>query len=221
MKILSVHTPKVGGTSLLMAFKEAYGDSAVFEDYSDRPADPCAEYYLDPDGWGERRPTKIPDGVEVVHGHFFPHKYDLIDAAFRMTFLRHPVDNMISIFFYWKKYVQHPTTGLSQYFLEKNLDIYGLARLPLLRHLFSKTYFGGFDMKRFDFIGCHEKREESFASLSSLLGVSLNSRLKLNQTNPEGKMPERLEFENDTAGVNKLKVLLADDIRFYEDHVSL
>jgi len=221
MKIISVHTPKVAGTSLLHAFKMAYGESAVLEDYADRPADPCAEYYLDPVGWLERRPTKIDESIKVVHGHFFPGKYDLIDLAFRTTFLRHPVDNVISIYFYWKKYIQSPATGLYKYFLDQKLDIFELARLPLLRYLFSKTYFGGFDMERFDFVGCHERREESYAQLSVLLGVQLDSSLCFNPTDSVVKSQERLQLENDSLSVGKLKDILSEDIGFYEKYTIL
>lgn len=219
MVVLSVHTPKVAGTSLLAAFKLAYGEQAVLEDYADRPADPCSSFYLDPDGWRERRPTVLESGIQVIHGHFFPQKYDLIAPAFRTTFLRHPVSNLISIFFYWKKYVQYPSTGLYNYFVEQNLNVFELARLPLLRYLFSKTYFGGYDMGRFDFVGCHERREDSFRRLSRMLGVELDTLVWCNETDSGGKSRERLELENDRSNIAKLEDILSDDIRFYEKYV--
>ena len=77
-KIISIHAPKAGGTSMLAMWKDAFGEDKVLMDYEDPPGNPSANFIIDPVGWAECRPTRLPDRIKVVHGHFSPHKYDLL-----------------------------------------------------------------------------------------------------------------------------------------------
>lgn len=214
--IISVHTPKAAGTSLVRLFQQAFGEQSVLCDYTDLPADPGAAMYLDPDGWNDRRPEYLPESIRVVHGHFVPDKYDLIPNAYRLTFLRHPVDNIVSIFFYWQKYCPSPTTALYDYFRSRQLTVIELARLPLLRYLYTRTYFGSFDMNRFDFVGCHEHREEDLRLLSDYLGLSLDASVRLNTTDETEPNAARTELMQDRRMMLKLRDILHDDMLFYE-----
>jgi hypothetical protein len=215
MKIISIHTPKAGGTSMLALWKQAFGEERVLMDYDDPPANPSANFIVDPEGWSDQRPRSLPDHIKVVHGHFKPHKYDLLRDAFRLTMLRHPVDNLISIYFYWKKIPPQPN-AVHQYFLKNRLDILGLARLPVIRYLYSDTYFGGWDMGRMDFIGRHETRTEDLSRLSKILNIDIDIGLHLNATEPEGINSERVAILSDRVLMRRLTNLLAEDICFYE-----
>ena len=167
--VISIHVPKSAGTSLLKLFQVAFGSENVLADYEDRPGNPISQMYLDPVRWEKSRPKSLPAGVSVVHGHFHPCKYDHISDAFRMTFLRHPVCNLISTYLYWKAIPPQPNP-LHRYFLDNNLGVFELAQIPLLRYLLSKTYFGGWDMAKLDFIGRHETRKDDLKCLEPLLG---------------------------------------------------
>lgn len=215
MKIISIHVPKAGGTSTLALWKQAFGEDRVLMDYNDPPANPSAIFLLDPIVWAENRPKTLPESIQVVHGHFRPGKYDLVQDAFRMTMLRHPVDNLISIFCYWKKIPPQPN-AVHQYFLANNLDVLGLARLPIIRNLYSDTYFGEWDMGRLDFIGRHETRADDLQRLAGILGISMDTNLHLNATDPEGPNMEKEAIVSDGKLMRRLSNLLADDIRFYE-----
>jgi len=218
MPIVSIHTPKAAGTTLLTLFRQAYGEDAVLVDVADSPANPTSPMHLDPEGWLERRPSRLPPRIKVVHGHFHPVKFDKLDNAFRLTFLRHPVDNLVSIYFYWKQITPQPN-ALHQYFLSANLDILGLARLPLYRNLYTSTYFGGWDMGRLDFIGRYETREKDLARLESVLGVPLDATLHVNATEPERINLEREAMLDDRRLIGRLTDILAEDISFYEKYV--
>jgi hypothetical protein len=213
-KIISIHAPKAGGTTMLELWKQAFGADKVLMDYDDPPVNPSADFLVDPIGWAERRPVRLPENIQVVHGHFRPGKYDLLKDAFRMTILRHPVDNIISIYTYWK--VIPPQHAVHQYFLKHNLDVLGLARLPLLRYLYSDSYFGGWDMGRLDFIGRHDARAEDLTRLSGILGIPIDIGLHLNATEPEGVNLGKEAILSDKKLMNRLYNLLADDIHFYE-----
>ncbi len=214
-RIVSVHVPKAGGTSTLTLWKQAFGDERVLLDYGEPPGDPSASFVIDPIGWMERRPTALPDHIDVVHGHFRPHKYDLLAGAFRLTMLRHPVDNVISIYCYWKKIPPQPN-AVHQYFVAENLDVLGLARLPMIRKLYSDTYFGGWDTGRLDFIGRHETRADDLQRLAGMLGVNMDASLHMNATEPDGVNLEKDAILSDRRVVKSLHDTLATDIRFYE-----
>lgn len=148
-KLISVHTPKAAGTSIRKILSDAFGDTFV-ADYRDDPADPLSERHLNPPRYFARNRV-LAEGVNCIHGHFHPGQFRL-DDEFLFTILRHPIDNVISIYTFWKSDRSNPT-GLHAYFLANELDVLQLAQLPLIRHLYSYSYFGGFDMERFDAIG--------------------------------------------------------------------
>lgn len=219
--IISIHTPKAGGTTMLAAWKKAYGEDRVLMDYDDPPANPSASFIIDPIGWAERRPTVPPLDIDVIHGHFKPEKYDLFGNAFRCTMLRHPVDNLISIYLYWRKLPLQPfANALHGYFLKNNLSIIDLARLPIMQNLYSHAYFGGWDMRRLNFVGAHETRTEDLQRLSDMIGVTLDSGLHLNTTEAAGDNLERNTILSDQLLLGRLRDLLGEDIKFYETSLS-
>jgi hypothetical protein len=205
---------------MLALWKQAFGEDRVLMDYDDPPGNPSANFIIDPLGWEEHRPTILEDHIQVVHGHFRPEKYDLVKDAFRMTILRHPVDNLISIYCYWKKIPPQPN-AVHQYFLTNNLDVLGLARLPIIRNLYRDTYFGGWDMGKLDFIGRHETRIDDLQRLAGMLGLSIDANLHLNATEPEGVNLEKEAILADSRLMDQLYNLLDNDISFYEKHTKL
>lgn len=204
---------------MLELWKSAYGDDRVLMDYEDPPVNPCANYLLDAVRWNKLRPHVFPENLNVIHGHFKPNKYDLLRDVFRFTMLRHPVENLISIYCYWKKIKPQPNV-VHRYFLGQNLDIIGLARLSIMQNLYNDTYFGGWDMGLLDFIGRHENRTEDLKQLGRILNVKLDTKLHLNATEPGGIDPVRCEIESNFKIMNQLEDLLSADIRFYEKYTS-
>lgn len=87
--------------------------------------------------------------------------------------MRHPIDSIISLYFYWKTY-KEPAHALFNYFRDNNLTLNELANLPAIRYLMSRTYFGNVDMKSFDFIGFQETYAEDLLSLSRLLSIPID-----------------------------------------------
>jgi hypothetical protein len=209
MKIISVHVPKAGGTSLSKALARAFGEQ-FSEEYNEDPADPRSPRNIDP----ERYFTKerlLPENVRCLHGHFHPGQFNL-ENVFLFTLLRHPVENIISIFSFWKTL---PSQGnpLHDYFLSQRLDIIEMARLPLLRRLYSQTYFGSFDMSRFNLVGRHENRDSACLELERATGVSIDSSLYLNLT---PATEERARLMADASIMGALHQILEDDVRFYD-----
>jgi hypothetical protein len=196
--VVAVHFPKAGGTSLLEQFISALRSDLAMDYGADPLAGPCPQ-------------RGFPDGKAMVIGHFRADRYDGTDA-FRMTFLRHPVSNLISTYFFLQTVPDrgHP---LHHRFLTERPSVTDFARDERMRFLMSRTYFGGFDMRRMDFIGFNETRAQDLARLSELLGLPLSAEVHANRTT----FGARYEATQADAGIRaKLTDILAEDIAFYD-----
>lgn len=214
--IISVHTPKVAGSTFQQQLRMAFGESNLLLDYGHDPADISSSWNIDPELFHINPITTIAP-YSVVHGHFHPAKYDSINQAFRLTFLRHPIDNVLSIFRFWSANSPEMWSSLLfRYFKENGLSVQRLAMLPAIRFLYSKTYFGGFDMRRFDFIGDFTDYPQELKRLGDQLGVEFDLSLRLNVTErPNEKNWQLSSFETDA-----LSTILAEDIGFYEKYAG-
>jgi hypothetical protein len=198
-RIVSVHFPKAGGSSLRAQLTMLLGDQVEL-DYGHDPLTSTGD-----------QKAMFPAGKRVVHGHFRPHRYDSADA-FRMTFLRYPVANLMSIYFFWKTFPEHGNPVHTQ-FLREQPDVFQFALYPALARLMSDTYFGGYDMARFDFIGFHESRAQDIHRLGLTLELPLRSEV---HENPTLESLERRVLESGPAAIGRLRDLLAPDVAFYD-----
>jgi hypothetical protein len=102
-RVISVHFPKAAGSSLWAQFARLLGDKAALD------------ITHDPFTLAGSESAEFPVEKALVHGHFRAGRYESTDAYW-MTFLRHPVDNLISIYFYWKS-LKEPGHSLHARFL--------------------------------------------------------------------------------------------------------
>jgi hypothetical protein len=167
-RVISVHFPKAAGSSLWAQFARLLGDKAALD------------ITHDPFTLAGSESAEFPVEKALVHGHFRAGRYESTDAYW-MTFLRHPVDNLISIYFYWKS-LKEPGHSLHARFLVEAPSILEFALYPGINRLMSETYFGGFDMARFAFIGFYETRDIGLARLGNELGLPLVADVHENRT---------------------------------------
>ena len=203
LELVYIHFPKAAGTALVQSLRNHYGDGAMMPDYSHPP----------PESWVDDPPVVGP-GIRAVFGHFHADRYSAYPSAFRFTFLREPVDNLISIYFFWRTY---PPSGYPAHerFLAEKPTIMDFAEYPEVRYLASSCYFSGFDMDRLDFVGFFERRAEDLSKLSMQLGFELNAQLAINRTSSEFAS-ERANLKADARTMARLRERLTDDIRLYE-----
>jgi hypothetical protein len=201
LELVYVHFPKAAGTSIVHGLRSHYGE-ALLADYTHPP----------PDDWSSDA-AYLPDGVRAVCGHFHANRYANWPAA-RITFLREPVDNLISIYYFWRTF---PPSGYAAHerFLAEQPSIFEFAKYPEMRTLASELYFGGVDLADFDFVGFYERRVDGLATLSRVLGLPLNANLYVNRTE-ETFDRERQELKADSAAMTRLRDILSEDIAFYE-----
>jgi hypothetical protein len=202
MELVSIHFPKAAGTSFATSLKAHFGDALAL-DYNHDP--------VNPDHLLSEQPL-LSTGVRAVHGHFRGDRYNDHRDAFRLTFLREPIDNLISIYYFWRTQAPHGNATHSRFLLEQP-SVTDFARYYWpIRRLMSMSYFGGLDLRLFDFVGFHDSRALDLARLSKRLGIPLSPDVYDNQT---GHTEERQMLLEDRATLDVLRSVLADDVAFY------
>jgi hypothetical protein len=218
VKLISVHFPKAAGTSLHSAYEATFGADRVLRDYAHDPVNPNGDMYADPARYEAEEPITLGE-YAVVHGHFHVNRYAWIRDAARVVVLREPVDNLISIYFFWDRMRRNDDGkrghGIFRYFCEQNLDLVRTAVLPALRYLMTGPYFKGVDMRCFDVIGDFTDVPAYCRQVSECVGVPLAEPERLNVA-PESDERSQLYREPET--LSTLRDLLAEDLRFYEHH---
>jgi hypothetical protein len=194
MRVLNVHVPRTGGTSIAGQLQVQMGERFL------------GDFKHDAVG-GEFNSLKWPENYDTIMGHFRPETYTGADMM--VTWLRHPVDLVPSLYQLWRNMI--PIHPIQKALHEQKPELLTFAAWDAIQHWYTKTYFGGFDMKKFGFIGCFERREADLAKLAKLLAVKLDPAVRDNAR----KRPMEV-----TNGMKKdLAKLLADDIKFYKEHI--
>lgn len=172
--IISVHTPKSAGTSLLHCLKKHFN---VYVDYEH--AVPLKNFYTRyPNNlgvahkkWMKISPVKSilqthnlvkkTKEYNCVHGHFSVMKYRFYPNAKFITFVRNPLERMISHYYFWKKvyekygnpekdlyldYIFKNNTSLDDFLFDNNLKNY------------QYNYLKGINLNKFDFIGIADEQ---------------------------------------------------------------
>lgn len=216
--IVSVHIPKVAGTSFLYQLQKGFGEKNVLQDYNDDPVYLQSIVNIDPNCY-EFDPIKSISPYKVVHGHFQPKKYAHLENAYRLTFLRHPIDNIASIYSFWMAHDRNFwDSPIFHYTKDRNLTLPQFAALPKLRYLYTRTYFDDYNMNNFDFIGDYSDYDNELARLGAQIGVSFSTKIRLNVTMPEKGLTENSRPSVGNAEYEKLAEILKDDIDFYQTH---
>jgi hypothetical protein len=220
LKLIFVHTPKSGGTSIRAAITEFFSRDLMLDDYGDRPNDPTSPMNIDPHGFLDRcrqqNALTLTNKAAVI-GHFWIAKYEGVAADVRATILREPISRAISQFFFWP--AQNADNALHQYVISNRLTFIEFARIPRINSLYTSIYFRNVDMAQFDFIGTYDRLSLDWTATLACIGVApAPPRRELNRTVDLVAQYDtrRLEILNDHRMMARLQDLFADDLRFYE-----
>ena len=199
--IVFCHFPKAGGSSIARMLYSQFRTGCL-HDYDHDPLCQHSGETVD----------HLPRETNCVWGHFQASRYDKVKDRFLFTFLRDPIENLLSIYFFWQ-YFPRSSNPLHQKFLDEMPDIIGFAKYGPMRHLMSESYFGGFDMEKFDFIGFHDTRDADLVALNKLTGLNFRPGVYDNKTLNGAEKREAIL--NDRKIMNMLKMLLAKDLSFF------
>ena len=220
LKLIFVHIPKSGGTSIRAAVTEFFSHDLMLDDYGDRPNDPISPMNIDPYGFLDRcrqqNALTLANKAAVI-GHFWIAKYEGVAADIRATILRDPITRAISQFFFWP--AQNANNALHQYVISNRLSFIEFARIPRVNSLYTSIYFRDVDMAQFDFIGTYDRLSQDWAPTLARMGIApALPRRELNRTVDlvAEYNTRRSEILNDHRMMARLRDLFADDLRFYE-----
>ena len=163
--IISVHLPRTAGTSFGKVLTTHFR-SRLLRDYSDLPINtPQSERNRAALQASLRNEESDFPDVECIHGHFLPIKYLLLVHKRRVkfvTWMRNPVERVISNYYYWKKTYTPRSTPLHRRVVEEEWSIERFCLGPEVRNLYWQILWG-FPLDYFDFIGITEFYEDDIA----------------------------------------------------------
>ena len=151
INLISVHVPRTAGSSFTWILQQVYKD-ALYREYGENST---PQYY---------EPHLIPDKFAAIHGHFPIAKYQgTFPKAKRITWLRHPIDRLVSLFFFLKNSGQ-----MGQFTSDTGIDFHGFIEIEDFHNQITK-HVGSDALKNFHFIGIQEFFDDDMAVLSEML----------------------------------------------------
>lgn len=199
MELISVHVPKTAGTSFWSTLVEVYGVDRIYRDY---------DYVYERERFETRR---------VIHGHFSVAKYHgLFPEARRVTWVRHPVRWIISLYYYEKWWPRTPINHLQCRLHDDDLSLLEYAQHPRARDQVSRYFLYGMDLADFFFVGLTEHFADDLKALARRLGWSEVAPHSDNP-NPLPGYAENLQRHlADRPLVRKLEACFEKDMALYE-----
>lgn len=182
IELVSLHIPKTAGTSFRNILKNCYGEESVVRfDIRGKKK----KVFIENEEFLKKR---ISSNIKVIHGHFqYQDLMELINLnenAKLITWVRHPVQRVLSNYFYLQERLREELDEESKGLnilskMQKSLIEY--ARYEINRNRMSK-FLHGADLETFDFIGITEHFNEDIFQLAEILGIEKPELLKQNKT---------------------------------------
>ena len=213
MTLISLHLPKTGGTSFKASLMTHFGERYC-DDYSDQTfSQPRLERFRAALAAGEAIAMRGLDGIECVHGHFMPVKYQRLDAKRSLTFvtwMREPVARMLSHYDYWREnYDEKTATPNHRQFIKEGWSLERFCLSEQFRNIYTQ-YLWGFPLERFAFVGITEYyREDMFEFSERFLSTSLQPRSNVTRHGVSRRIVDDVFLE-------KVRDFHAADIKLYQ-----
>jgi len=156
-KFIFVHIPKTAGTSFFHMVEETYGKNKCKRDRT-----------MDAEIYSTRRLKKVASEkrhkglstANIIHGHFDCGRYKHLNRP-QITFVRNPVDRLISEYFFLTK------NSKGKSLADKSIREYAKARANVMMDHCIK------DINNFEFIGVQEYFDESLTKFEEWAGIKL------------------------------------------------
>jgi Sulfotransferase family len=186
--MISIHISKTGGTTFVDILRKC-ADEVLYLDYDyDYQPSPTALY---------RRGKRITPpfesiiddleslpGRSVIHGHFQALKYtDRFPNAAYVTWLRDPVERIVSHYLYWQR-SQIPGDAKWEQVTAQQMSLEQFAQLKFVRDL-QQAYLFPLAVEQFDFIGITEEYDRSLELFRRLFCPKVQFDATVRNENPD------------------------------------
>ncbi len=224
MELLSLHVPKTAGCTFRNILFKVYGEAETRLDYDDVPMNPTSLYNVDRDAWRESafaEVRSIDPAIRAIHGHFAIEKFDdMFPEAPRITWVRHPVPWLISLYYFWKN-VPPTTHPLVRRLHFEGISFQEFIEDPYARNQVSDVFLGSKPLESFAFVGIQEQFDTDLTILARMMGWPEVEVETLNRS-PEPSYEERLgELFGDLRLVDRILTLNERDMALYEEALKL
>lgn len=206
IELISIHIPKTAGTSFRNILKRVYGEESVVRfDILNEPTRIMLENK-------QLNRPKLARNIKVLHGHFnykdLVHYVEIKKNVPIITWLRDPVERVISNYFYLakrlKEELQEEEKGLNILAkMQKSLIEY--ARLEMNRNRMSK-FLEGISLDQMKFVGIQEYFNEDLDYFAQLFDIDDIKSLEQNVTGEKHKVSD--EILQDISEYNELDMQL-------------
>jgi hypothetical protein len=220
--ILSVHIAKTAGTAFRDVLSRSYAADQIVFDFDDRIFDPASPFNRDPGLWRRQADDFIQilgSSVRIIHGHFSAVKYrEHFADALWITWLRHPVNRLLSQYFHWRH--RPPPSGsahsLRQFVWDSQMPFGDYAQIPLMQNPITRLYLRGLTLKEIYFVGLQERFAEDLRALQTRLGWPLVEPIAVNINRHPTYQDEVAAIQRDRALIRLVEDLNRDDLDLYD-----
>ena len=198
--LISIHMPKCGGTSFIQILKNLYGDKLFFDNGIN---------------WAinNRQPLVMSPKTCCIHGHFFANKYDYISNKSLITWVRHPVQRVLSHYYFFLRNPHLRDNPDCRALHENRLSLVQFASLERIRNHMS-YYFAGKSLLDFDFVGIVEFYEESLDIFFKLIQASTPFGVAYKKNENPNKSSQYNISKKETDALLELNAL---DVALYQE----
>lgn len=215
LELLSFHIPKSAGTSFRNMLRDIYGPETVLR--FDTPLRGGGKFRVEQQPFTGRA---LPNRVRVLHGHFsWPFVSDILElppGIPKITWLRDPVDRVVSNYFYLAKRLREilDEEGRGVNILtkmERSLTEYAQAEINQNR---MSAFLEGLDLTDFRFVGILEYMEEDLPAMAERMGWDIPKAYRHNAT---GKRKREISPEERAT----IEACNAEDTALYQRALEL
>lgn len=216
--IISLHTPKAGGSSFGQFLKNHFSDKFI-GDYNDFPINKTLK---ERHKQAQKNRVKIKllkqyfyniKKIQCIHGHFLPYKYkDLYgkkDITF-VTWLREPAERLASHYYYWMRAYNKNSAPLHKRVVEENWSFEKFCFSKEMQNFYSQ-FLWRFPISNFDFIGVTEYFDEDMHFFANNFLNLYDFDIPKKNINPNKK----INYYSDKIFLTKLKQFHSKDYDIY------
>ncbi|MEG4345560.1 sulfotransferase family 2 domain-containing protein [Microcoleus sp. A003_D6] len=213
MEIISVHVHKTAGSTFGRALKQVYGEMQVFGDYQPEKFEKTLE-----------RLSAQPQS-RVIHGHFAAGKYKgHFPSAKRVIWLRNPIIQFISGYFFWKSQPQKNFFSQEhKYMVENNISLLEFAEIQAKKGInpLADFYCLDVDLTDFYFIGIQEFFQDDLAKLKQMLGWPEFKMEVFNQNKYPNYREHLQKALADKSTMKRLTEITSKDMELYQKALDM